>query len=207
LLKAVEEIDPMVRVHALRIIGERKEPGEVLLQSARRELRDIDAFAQLAATDALGRHPHAENLRPLLELRHRVPADDTHLLHTVPMAIGDQLRAGEMWAKLPQPLTDADARALADIAPGVPSAAAGTYLAQYLPKHLESPETLARYVKHVARYAPEAQQSAIVVFARGNKSGDLRFQANLLRAMQQGTQERGGQLTGRARGGGGRAGS
>ena len=52
---------------------------------------------QRAAADALGRHPDPENIRPLLDLRQQVPADDTHLLHVVRMALRDQLRAAAHW--------------------------------------------------------------------------------------------------------------
>jgi putative heme-binding domain-containing protein len=56
-------------------------------------LADDDAFVRRAAADALARHPHADNIALLLELWDRTPPQDTHLIHTVRMALRDQLRA------------------------------------------------------------------------------------------------------------------
>ena len=64
-------------------------------------LKDADPNVQRAAADALGRHPATENLRPLLDLRHAVPAEDTHLLHVVRMALRDQLLEAAVWQSIP----------------------------------------------------------------------------------------------------------
>ena len=57
----------------------------------RAKLKDADPFVRRAAADALGRHATADNVEPLLNLWAETPADDTHLVHTVRMALRDQL--------------------------------------------------------------------------------------------------------------------
>jgi putative heme-binding domain-containing protein len=195
----IRDEDPMVRTHAMRVLAERKSltPAQRLaLQSA---LRDADAFVQRAAVDALGQHVSTENIRPLLDLRHVVPKDDTLLLHDVRIALRNQLRTAESWQHLPQPLTEADARAIADVAPGVHSAEAGAYLVKHIQKLPEPGPSLTRYLHHAARYAAPALQTELVAFALKDHPDDLRHQAGLFRAIQQGTQERGAPLAAEAR--------
>src|SRR5207248_6027052 len=54
-------------------------------------LKDKDAFVQRCAVEALGTHPSPDSLTPLLEIRHTVPAGDTHLLYAVRVALRNQL--------------------------------------------------------------------------------------------------------------------
>jgi putative heme-binding domain-containing protein len=196
LAAAAKDAAPLVRVHALHVLSERTDLPELLLHLAWTGLRDSDAFAQRAAADALGRHPAPENMRPLLDLRHAVPAEDAQLLHTVRMALRDQLRAASSWAALPtKPWSDADARAIADVCPGVPSAEAATYLLRHIRNLTEPPDVLARYVHHIARHQQLEAEPELLAFVRGCEPESLRQQAQLLRAVQQGTQERGGRLS------------
>src|SRR5690242_14445301 len=123
LIATAHDPDPAVRVHAQKVLAERGNETPALRELILAGLKDKDGFVQRAAADALARHPVPENVRPLLDLRHAVPADDTHLLHAVRMALRDQLLADAAWDRLPlSSWSEADARALADVAPGVPSA-------------------------------------------------------------------------------------
>jgi putative heme-binding domain-containing protein len=198
LAKAATDSDAGVRAHAMHVLAERKELNPRLGEMARAGLRDADGFVQRAAADALGRHPDPGNVRPLLERRAKVPADDSQLSHTVRMALRNQFLSPASWDKRPEPWTEADARALADVAPGIHTLHAGAFLLGHIQQYPESGERLIRYVRHSARYAPEEQVASAVKFLRGNKPDDVRLQANLLRAVQQGTQERGGKLSSEA---------
>jgi putative heme-binding domain-containing protein len=194
LLKLAGDIDPAVRVHVMRVLAERSEVHCCFLDLLRTGLTDPDAMVRRAAADALGRHPDPGNLRPLLDLRSKVPADDTHLLHTVRMALRNQLRPPDHWTKLPDPLPETDARAIADVAPGLATPQAGAYLVRHLQKYPETGETLLGQVRHAARHVADDLQGSLIDLAKTNKPGDIRHQATLLKAIQQGTQERGGKL-------------
>jgi putative heme-binding domain-containing protein len=50
-------------------------------------------------------------------------------------------------------------------------------------------------VHHIARYQRPEEEPGLLAFVRGHQPQDLRHQAALLRAVQQGTQERGGRLS------------
>jgi putative heme-binding domain-containing protein len=190
LTAAAKDAESGVRVHAMRVLAEREAFPAALRELVLAGLKDSDAFVQRAAADALGRHPAPENLRPLLDLRHTVPADDTHLLHVVRMALRDQLIAKSAWQQLPlADWTDRDARAIADVAPGIPTPEAAAFLLHHVQHYPESPERLVEYVHHSARYGTDADRQALLNFARANRPQDVPHLLALFKAIQQGSAE------------------
>lgn len=191
LIEAAQDKESGVRVHAQRVLTGRRALTPSLRQLALAGLKDSDAFVQRCAAEALGTHPSPENLRPLLDLRHKVPADDTHLLHALRIALRDQLRPADHWKVVAAgKWSAADLRAIAEVALGVPSAESAAFLLAHLP---QGPE-LMRQVHHIARHGAEGSDKALLTFAQGDRPTDLRHQAALFKAIQQGTQERGGKL-------------
>jgi putative heme-binding domain-containing protein len=198
LAAATQDKDSGVRAHAMRVLAERKELNAAQQERLVDALKDVDGFVQAAAADALGRHRIPENLEPLLEACHAVK-DDSLLLHTLRMALRDHLLAKTAWEHLPEPLSEADRRTIATVAPGIRSPEAAAFLIQHLTKFPEAGAVQIRYVHHAARYAAPELQPELVAFARKDKPDDLRHQAGLLRAIQQGMQERGAPLADEAR--------
>jgi putative heme-binding domain-containing protein len=183
--------DAGVRVHAMRVLSETPSWSDQDRALAQAGLQDADAFVQRAAADALGRHVAVENIRPLLDLRHRVPVSETHLLYTVRMALRNQFQAAGTFAQLPLPKwTEADARAIADVAVGVPSAQAGTFLLTHIQMVSESRETLSRYLRHAVRYVSAAEVDALADFVRSKFADDIDFQLALFKAAQEGKGQR-----------------
>jgi putative heme-binding domain-containing protein len=192
--KGAGHADCGVRTHTQHILAERDKlsPGEHKLMLA--GLKDADANVQRAAADALGRHPAAENLRPLLDLRHAAPSADTHLFHVVRMALRDQLLEASMWARLPlDPWSERDGRAIADVALAVPRPEAAAYLLKNVKKH-ERREPLLDAVHHIARYGTPEVTGRLLEWVRKHEPKDIGFQAALFHAIEHGTQERGAAL-------------
>jgi putative heme-binding domain-containing protein len=194
---AVNDKDSGVRVHAMHVLAERRPLRDTQLAWVRTALRDPDAFVKRAAADALGTHPMAENVKPLLELRNAVPSDDAHLLYTVRMALRNQLLSATAWAKLSDTtLSESALHLVADVAPGTPTAEAASFLLNYL--RLALPETgdnVLRYVHHIARYGNADTEPTLLALVRNHRPTDISQQAALFKAIQQGTQERGGKLS------------
>jgi putative heme-binding domain-containing protein len=190
---AAADTDPLVRVHAMRVLSERKELPKEERALALTGLKDRDAFVQRAAAEALGQHPRADNLRPLLDLKHAVPAADTHLLHMTRMALRNQLKPAATWKQVGQTRWDErDARALADVCPGVHTAEAAHFLLAHLRRYGEPNDRLVRYVHHIARYATAPNFAReLVDHLRQTHARDLGLQAALYKAVHHGTQERG----------------
>jgi putative heme-binding domain-containing protein len=184
-----------VRVHAQRVLGERPELAGPLRALALGGLSDPDHLVRRCAAEALGRHPEPSQIAPLLALRQATAPDDTHLIHVARMALRDQLRDDAAWTEVEgKTWSDRDRRDIADVAPGVPSAAAARFLLGQLRRDFESEGRTERLVHHVARYGAdgsEAELTALVAGLGETTSRDRPRQASLLRTIQQGIQERG----------------
>jgi putative heme-binding domain-containing protein len=195
LTKAADSPETGIRVHALRVLAERPKVAALHRQRVLGALKDTDALVQRCAAEVLGRHPSPDNLQPLLELRHRVPAEDTQLLHMVRMALRDQLVLRATWDRVQgTKWAEADRQALADVCLGVPSADAADWLLANLRQLEVGRERLLEYVHHAARYRSGGGAPDLGVYGRDRYKEDPVFQAAILKAIQQGTQERRGQL-------------
>ncbi|MDR3636437.1 MAG: c-type cytochrome [Isosphaeraceae bacterium] len=188
----VTDTRPEVRVHLMRILAERPDWTSTLRERVVGRLNDQDALVRRCAAEALGRHPDPTAIRPLLRLRQSIPADDTHLLHVVRMALRDQLLAPQAWEGLSAlNLTEGEARDIADVAPGVATAEAAAYLLRHVERLTEPVGTLARYIHHIARYGSKDSITPLVAFVRGRSNERAAARVELLKAIQQGMQERG----------------
>src|SRR5262249_45206049 len=145
----------------------------------------------------LGRHPDPANLLPLLDVRRDAPRDDTHLIHTVRMALRDNLRPAESW-KAVASLSKERQDAVADVALGVPTPEAAAFLLASMKDAPPPGEAGTTIVRHVARYgSKETTESLLTLLRKGGTGLDRQFA--LFRAFEQGTQERGGTLSAEAR--------
>jgi putative heme-binding domain-containing protein len=185
----------LVRVHVMRILAEREHWGKEERALAVTGLKDDDAFVQRTAADALGRHPEAGNITPLLELRHRVPAADTHLLHVVRMALRDTLIPAAAWAKLPTTSwNERDSRAVADVCLGLRSTESAAFLLEHIKRFPERRDVLAGYGHQIARNGAEGSGKDCLKLIREKYNDELQTQAALFQAVQRGLQERGSSL-------------
>ncbi len=194
--RAAGHKSPIVRVHANRILADRKElPGE-LRTLAVQGLQGSNSFVQRTASEVLGAHPAPENVKILLALRHKVPARDTHLRHVVRMSLRDQFRVPQTWhwAKKQQ-LEDKDIREIASVILSLKNEEAAEFLVSNLPHLVKDRARLREYVRHVARHGDLSLAKKVIGFARKEFAKDYPGQVLVLRAFRQGTQERGQHLS------------
>jgi putative heme-binding domain-containing protein len=160
-------------------------------------LKDQNGHVRRAAADALAQHPDSQNVRPLLDARQDVPAGDTHLLHAVRIALRNQLQPAGNLAKLPlDELGEADRVAIADVALGVTSPDIADFLVAHVEKYVTQDRQLAaRFLRHAARFLPEARVDALAALATGTFGDDIDFQLALYRSVQEGLAQRGGAPT------------
>jgi putative heme-binding domain-containing protein len=195
-LKArANDSEAIVRVHAMRILAERPTLSTGLHELALKKLEDMDPLVERCAADALGRHPSQRNLVPLLDLRSRIPQDDTHLLHVVRMALRDQLQTPDAFAAIRRrSWKERDLRYVADAAVGAHHRASAEFVLNHLEHSSGTSENRQRYAAHVARYGDDRLEAELVHWARNNLAGTLTQHARLFRSIFEGTQARGGHL-------------
>jgi len=191
---AAKDKDAAVRVHAMRILAESAKWGDAYHMLAIEGLKDADALVQRCAADALGQHPDASHVRPLLALRSKVPADDTHLLYVVRMALRNQFTTpGTLDGVMAggTDLTPADRKAIIDVVQAVPTADAATFLLEHLEEVADDSATLTRVLRHAVRYANSRAIPPLVEMLRKRFADDVDLQLELFAAMQKAAAERG----------------
>jgi len=205
LTKAGQADEPMLHIQALRMIAERGRQrsikpvreGDTLLPLSLTNfvfssLTHPDARVQRGAAEVLGAWPSAENLPHLLRLLARIPAPDTHLRHTVKVALRDNLK--QEFPKISE-LSESDSRAVADAALAVNAAPAAGFLLEHLQRFSESHDITAKFLRHAARFAPAADLDSLAKFAQTKFAGDVDFQLDLFKSVQEGTAQRGAALS------------
>jgi putative heme-binding domain-containing protein len=197
--------ESLLRIHGLRMLAEwnrrlaNRIPGtppipgaEALRQQTVQRLADPDALVQRCAAEALDARPDFANLRPLLDLRAKVPAQDTHLLYVVRKAIRDHLNEAAIFQQVVAKTdwSDADRTALTDVAAAVTSAPAATFLLGEI-ERAKSGDANADMLKHIARYAPETELPRLAALVRARFATQPDFQLVLFKSVDQGLRQRG----------------
>jgi putative heme-binding domain-containing protein len=189
LVNATADDREPVRVHAMKVIGERADPVPAEIYRATQGLSEASPFVRRAAAEALGRHPSPANVRLLLDAARAVMPRDEHLKHAMRIALRDQLVSQKGWDNLLGNPTEADRRAIADVAPGVHTPEAAAFLAGHLKRGGETPGNRVRYIRHVARFGRRPEQDAIAPILAAE--ADLAARVALMKAVREGEQERG----------------
>ncbi len=182
----------VVRVHAMRVFREQDKPEALDRLIPLQGLLDTSPMVRRAAVEALAKHLSIDNLRVVLGSLGGPAGDDPNLRHSTRISLRDQLLAAKDWENTLGDLTDADRRAIADVAPGVHNAESAAYLVSYLKRGGETPENRVRYFRHVARYGGDTEQAAISDLLSAYR--DRAVLAQLIKAVVEGEQDRGAAL-------------
>ena len=99
---AASDADPIVRVQAMRVLGEFGNVGDTAFRnladaSLLEHLKDGDAFVRRGAAEGLGRHPASGHVLPLIEAIQVADGEDTQYVHALRIALRDQIRAQGAW--------------------------------------------------------------------------------------------------------------
>ena len=196
LVYAAERPNSLIRVHAQRILAARTNLSAELSRVVVAHLSDTNALVARCAAEALGAHPELANLRPLLTLQERVPAEDTHLAYVVKKALRDHLRNTAVLQQVvgssSPTWSEAELKSMLEVAVAVPSPGAATFLVRHL-DHIASrgQGPLNDALLQCARHAPESELAGLVQFVRARFQGQPDFQLALFKSMDQGLQQRG----------------
>jgi putative heme-binding domain-containing protein len=188
--RAAKDDSREVRVHAMRVLSERPRLDKTLDDLALAGLKDADPFVRRAAAESLGQHPARGHIRPLLALRHEAPKEDEQLVHMTRIALRNQLLPADNWQEVTRVrLDEEDARAIADVAVGVPSVESGRFLLHYLRTYDEPTGPKSRYLRHIARTGALDLIALVAEFV-GHGKGTPLDRAAFLRELCLGAKER-----------------
>ncbi|MDB5352111.1 MAG: putative rane-bound dehydrogenase [Planctomycetota bacterium] len=200
LTTALTEPDREVRVHARKIVGGRANPAGESLTLVRDGLKDPDPFVRRASADALGLHADAANVRVLLDARHAAKGEDEALAYVIRVSLRDQFLTRAAWPVLTgeNGYSAEDLRVLADVARGTPSRESARFVVAYLARYPEERGLMMDHLHHVARHGDTATDGPLLSFAAAHHPDDLGLQAEMVKAVHRGLQERGAPLIGLA---------
>ncbi|UUO04846.1 c-type cytochrome [Blastopirellula sp. J2-11] len=194
LQRLAEDQDPLVRVHAMRILGE---VGLAVWTDAHRQLaiaslQDQDAFVARAAADALGRHPHLENVRPLLSLWKGIRKDDSHLAMTARIALREHFRDAEVMASLSSvEWVKIEILLLSEIAIASRSPQGADFLLTHWPTIRLQRDFSSQALENASQYASPAAITTLIDVVTADLPPDLATQLRVLLPITQGAAARG----------------
>jgi putative heme-binding domain-containing protein len=192
--RAVRDAAPLVRIHAIKAIGEmRWGEYERFLASAR--LTDEDPFVRRAAAEVLGLHPDLRNIDPLIELWRTTDASDTMLVHVTRIALRNtvQSASGHQWDELRQryqAAADVQTR-LIDVCMGIHTPAAARLALAFLTSNLHVTPRLADSLAYIANTVEVARLPEVDRMALAYRGKDRDLEAGLLKSLFRASRERG----------------
>lgn len=133
-----------------------------------------------AVIDGIIAHPHPEFIAPLVAVLQSTPAEDVTLRHATRIALRNSLRDPGSWSEADR----VDAGIIADVAIGIPSKEAATFLL----KQVKAGKRDAVYFERIGRYGDESMASAAVATLPKN---DATGSTSALLALVQGRQAQG----------------
>ncbi len=190
--RLANDSSPLVRTHLVRALAERDKLTESEFVFVRSRLTDENAVVRRVAADALGRHPHVNNVTALFQLIAESPSGDTHLVYVARMALRDQLRNDAVLTALSKAsLQEAQIRTLAELAVAVKTSAAADLVLDYLDRFGKDDPKAAEYVAFAGQYAGEVRVEQLVGLIRSRFADNPGYQFQQLQSIHTGLERRG----------------
>jgi len=184
--------DPRTRTYLPRILS------TVQSDNLGRDLRllrtlmgDPNAQTRRAAADALGRHPDPANIKPLLDAWGKAHEHDTTLIHTIRIALRNQIRGVGIDKLGDIKLPPNQMAQLAQIALAVPTEAAAWFAFDYVRNNEVSGDVLSKHLTHVARHVGDGRINEVAAFVRQKFEKDIEQQLVLFQSIHAGMKQRG----------------
>ncbi|HYE21493.1 MAG TPA: PVC-type heme-binding CxxCH protein [Tepidisphaeraceae bacterium] len=202
ILIAAADPDPLVRTHAVRMLGERAGDWSAVARStAKTLLSDAGPLVRRSAVEAIARHPSAAGVYDLTHLVETTPPADTHLVYAARLALRECLTAGGLdfvnrARKVPSP---AEVRTIASVCVAIPTPEAATFLLNAVRGNHVDPGVMGDAVKHLVRHAPADQMDGLVALCRQRDPNNADGQLALFKSVKDGAAARGAALTPAAR--------
>lgn len=190
LAEAADDPNRVVRTHALRIVADTPTLDSLRTALVLEGLDDESPHVRRVAASAAARHPDPAFLEPLIALRSRIPAYDTHLTYGVRLSLRNQLRQDSILADVrAASWTERESRILADVMVGVSNAGAALFLTRHLERVSEDAETTADYLEHAAQFLPRSELPRLTVLSQ-NRADSLQEEVRLFTPIRTGLARR-----------------
>ena len=182
----------LVRTHMARCLSELADWEAEHRAAALSLVADTDAMVCRASVDALGRHPHADQLPLLLAAWDAAAEEDTHLRHVIRIALRDHLSRDAIADQvLAADISDAHQELLATSALGTRNTAACELVIRQLETAGQPEQRRPELLQHAARYAAVERISDVVSLVRESVGAGPQRQLAALETLAVGIEQRG----------------
>ncbi len=192
LAKALQSSEPVVRVHALRILNEQPAIDPRFLSFAADGLLDKNPHIQRIAAELLGHNIQGGDIPHLLDLYNAADTLDSHLSYTTLLSIRDRLRHTSFMSMMTDArLNEQQQAVLVKAMMGVPNAQAALFTLNYIQSHTMAQPQLITCLEHIGRYLPEKRLPEAIAIIRQKFATEPDIQFTLYTTMRQGIAQRG----------------
>jgi len=189
---ALAHHEPLVRLHALRILGE-QDANPANLEFVTKALSDASPHVQRAAVELLAKYPSSASIvQALGVMKTANTASDNHLFYTAKLCTRNILRDKQvLYEAVVTPWSEEDAATLAAIMVDVPHPAAAKFLSDFMSHSSLPPERVPAAYTQIARFTPVNELSMVVNNALNDYSDDVNMQALVYKGLLDGLNQRG----------------
>jgi putative membrane-bound dehydrogenase-like protein len=192
LSKAHNHQDPVIRVHAFRILLDGESLADDQYAATVAALNDQDPFVQRTAAEILGRFPRAENLALLMDLYNKTNAEDTHLKYTALLGVRNTIRDQSVMWRIPgMKWTDEQAALMTRAMLDIPSAAAASFVLDYTLTHDLASKDLVKNLEYMGRHVSPYQLEKAIDLINDKFANDPETQLSLYKTIQAGVKQSG----------------
>lgn len=190
--RALASREQVVKIHALRILEERKAITDEHHQRVAEALKSDDPFIRRGAAEVLTRFPRPENLALLMDLYEKTSVEDTHLRYTALLGLRNNLKnTSVMWRVPAMPWTDAQLVLLNKALLDVPSSAGAAFVLDYTLTHELDSKDLLNNLEYIGRLAAPYQIERVIGLINVKFANEPEKQLSLYRTIQTGIRQSG----------------
>jgi putative heme-binding domain-containing protein len=189
--RVAQDSDPLVRIHALKAIGELEHWQWMHWECVSQALNDRDPFVRRAAAEVLGIHPTMHNVGPLLDLWRATDPEDTMLIHVTRIALRNTLRTAEgAWQDPRHASPDVQGR-LIDVCMGIHTPTAAAMALSFLSASPNVTPRIADSVSYIANTIEVSRMPEVDRLSQAYRGKGLELEGTILASVLRASRERG----------------
>jgi putative heme-binding domain-containing protein len=190
--RVTNDPDPLVRIHAMKAIGERSHWDNAQWHLIERSFSDSDPFVRRAGAEVIGLHPHAASISALLDLWQATDPIDTMLIHVTRIALRNTLRhiSGMEWQNVREASTDVQGRVI-DVCMGIHTPVAAGMALSFLSANLNVTPRVADSLAYIANTIEVSRMPEVDRLALAYRGKGLDLEGSLLLSVFRASRERG----------------
>jgi putative heme-binding domain-containing protein len=193
---ALKNADPLIKIHAFRILTERSGLSDEQYAQVIGALKLKDPFIQRTAAEILNKNPRATNLASLMALYQETPKEDSHLRYTALLAIRNNLKdRSVMWRVPGLKWDDTQLELLTKALVDVPSSAGAAFVLDYVLTYDLPAAQLVTKLEYIGRYASPYQMDRVVALITKKFGDNYDTQISLYNTFKKGIQQSGSEAS------------